>query len=171
MLSSDLKAVRSTVAAVLRTRKRICVALWRARLKPSRFAGLLLLLFGFSEINSCMLQEVFEAEKRCNAIEDETRRIQLAASELLRACHDEKACQAFHAPYFCYSSNISVRLLFPTNLGALNKPFQSTLTISLAQSQQSKQSHTTRQQSLWQCMPKHMSPTIHARTSMKNLRE
>jgi hypothetical protein len=46
-----------------------------------------------------MLQEVFEAEKRCNAIEDETRRIQLAASELLRACHDEKARQVFHAPF------------------------------------------------------------------------
>jgi len=35
-------------------------------------------------------QEVFEAEKRCNSIEDETRRIQLNAAELLRACHDEK---------------------------------------------------------------------------------
>jgi hypothetical protein len=37
-----------------------------------------------------MMQEVFEAEKRCNAIEEETRRIQITAAELLRACHDEK---------------------------------------------------------------------------------
>jgi hypothetical protein len=36
------------------------------------------------------MQEVFEAEKRCNAIEEETRRIQITAAELLRACHDEK---------------------------------------------------------------------------------
>jgi hypothetical protein len=41
------------------------------------------------------MQEVFEAEKRCNAIEDETRRIQLSAAELLRACHEEKACSTF----------------------------------------------------------------------------
>ena len=41
--------------------------------------------------NLVMMQEVLEAEKRCNAIEEETRRIQIAAAELLRACHDEKA--------------------------------------------------------------------------------
>jgi hypothetical protein len=41
------------------------------------------------------MQEVFEAEKRCNAIEDDTRRIQLSAAELLRACHDEKVRTAF----------------------------------------------------------------------------
>jgi hypothetical protein len=46
-----------------------------------------------------MLQEVFEAEKRCNAIEDETRHMKLAAAELLRACNDEKARQQFHVTF------------------------------------------------------------------------
>jgi hypothetical protein len=47
-----------------------------------------------------MMQEVVEAEKRCHAIEEETRRIQLTAAELLRACHDEKACRALDAELF-----------------------------------------------------------------------
>jgi hypothetical protein len=56
------------------------------------------LLFIF-ENNCLLMQEVFEAEKRCNSIEDETRRIQLNAAELLRACHDEKARISFES--FC----------------------------------------------------------------------
>ena len=66
---------------------------WRARPRPSRFVAVFVI--HFCDANSLMMQEVFEAERRCNAIEDETRRIQLTAAELLRACHDEKACAAF----------------------------------------------------------------------------
>jgi hypothetical protein len=51
------------------------------------------------DYNCLLMQEVFEAEKRCNAIEDEMRRIQLNAAELLRACHDEKARIIFEG--FC----------------------------------------------------------------------
>jgi len=59
------------------------------------------ILIHFCDVNSLMMQEVFEAERRCNAIEDETRRIQLTAAELLRACHDEKACAAFELCFCC----------------------------------------------------------------------
>jgi hypothetical protein len=87
-----LKAVKSTAEAALKNPKRSFAALWKEKLKLSRFAGLCVTFFGF---NPHLMQEVFEAEKRCNAIEDETRRIQLSAAELLRACHEEKACSTF----------------------------------------------------------------------------
>ena len=118
-----------------------------------------------------MMQEVFEAEKRCNSIEDETRRIQLAAAELLRACHDEKACRTQHYLFFRRGTNNFVRLLFPTNLGALSKPFQSMLITSLAHSQRNKQLQIISRRNLWQCMPMNTSPTIKIYTSMKILRE